>query len=500
MGEIVGLQQVRRLLLSLNKEEVGTLKRFLTLRRKKTKTLQIVELVLNSKQISDTRIRETVTPGNSASTFSALLSELRNKIFEVIALDMNIARKPSHGSYHQAKYWARKRMITAEVLLGRGCADDAIQLYDEIIEKCREFEIYATLIEALTIKRNLVAIFQGEVSLSEMQQQIDHYSDGKAAYEKAWFYHDYIGSIHNFTSNTSEAFRSIVNVVDELEDEYLKSSSKSCLYYFTFVKLYVLEKQGNFEEGLSILRSLRPVVVNAPPLSLPIRLAKVDLSIANVLLMLKRPLEAIPFAKSASSLYKDKFNHGLAKEQLFLAYFHVGEALKAHNAIKSLVANTESNKAFYKARRYYYHACVHMISGRCKVAHEKLQFTKALDTDKNGWNIAVRILDIMNQIEWGGLNHSGDAKSVNLKNHIYKTKKLKPISKRNLAILEILKALIKEGANFSRVAEQMADTLGKLSGEEGGFGWDMTSPELIRFDAWFKSKVEEVEYRYDLVH
>lgn len=101
----------------------------------------------------------------------------------------------------------------------------------------------------------------------------------------------------------------------------------------------------------------------------------------------------------------------------------------------------------------------------------------------------------MNQINWGGLHHSADAHIDNLYQHINKTKKLKQISKRDLLILQILKRLVRESFDFEKVSELEVEALNALRQDQS---WSMTSPELIRFDAWFQSKVQKVAYRYDI--
>lgn len=73
---------------------------------------------------------------------------------------------------------------------------------------------------------------------------------------------------------------------------------------------------------------------------------------------------------------------------------------------------------------------------------------------------------------------------------------MKRVNKRHLLILQVLKALVRNGFDFDVVAKKEQEALEELRNDES---WNMTSPELIRFDAWFQSKVQKVTYRYNLV-
>lgn len=492
------LNSLRNQLRSLSKDELGTLKAFLVIHNKKPKTLTLVNMLLDSDS-TDQEIKQKLCPSGKASAFSTLISDLRERLHDSLLLNNNLKRRNIYEDSQRQKAWVAKKMIVCDILIDKGVMEDALELYDKIIERSVEYEFYTPLIEALTVKRNLISVFEGEESLGNIQQRIDHYRTCKEAVEHARMLYQQLVAVSYFKSTDLHQLEVLRAQVAQLEESFIINHSKTLFYYLVRVKLYILEKEKKFKESISLLQSLQQAVKSSKALKSTKKKAWVELLLTDMHLIINQCNDAVTPARKAVSLFKTgSFNQLLAREYLFLSNFHNGKFGEAHSEIKSLVSSTPSKYAFYKAKRYYFHAGVLLILGRHKYAHDCLQFTKALDSDKNGWNIAVRILDIMNQIEWGGLSHSADAHIDNLRNHIYTTKKLKPISTRHLAILDVLKALVKEGFNFNLVAEQKAEVLHKLSSDQQGYEWSMTSPELIRFDSWFMSKVRKVKYRYDL--
>ncbi len=414
-------------------------------------------------------------------------------------LENNSSRRSSYSEFKRADIWVKKRFIVSEMLFQRNALDQIYQLYDRIIEKCIQFEIYDTLVETLLRKRNLVSVREGKLALNEVSRQIEYYQKCKIVFDTAEHYFFQLSASVNFSSEP-EQNEFVHSAIKELAEAYDKYNSKNIYFYLSLLKLYKLEIQNDLDGAIELLGGLRQVILSSPAINRPQKRELVEINIANLYLRLNNAEGCNYHASLLITISsEDTFNISLAKEHLFMSEFHLGNFGKAHLIIKNLLVNTSPRDTFYKAKRYYYHACVLFLQRRHKYAHDCLQFTKALDADKNGWNIAVRILDIMNQIQWGGLYHSADAHIDNLRDHIFKTRKIKPITPRNLAILDILKALVKEGFNFDTVAAQKASVLQKLSSGNEDYEWNMISPELIRFDAWFMAKVKKVEYRYDLV-
>lgn len=489
------------LLNALSKEEVRTLKGLLTTHRKAPKTLQIVEAILRDDQANEEDLKEIVSPGSPVSTFSTMLGDLRNKIYEVLAMDVNIHRKNGYAEYRRINFWARKKIISIDILCGRGLSREASELCEEVIQKCTDHEQYGPLIDALLFKKNLVAVHDGSDALAEVQKQVVFYKGVKESLDQAMHYFERLTADVHFHLHPEIHLKEVQKWVSEMESDYLEYGSKSQLYFLTRVKLYVLEHEKKLPDAIEMLLKLRQMILVTPAIHSPLKLGAIEMSIADVALRMNDSSLALSSAGASVNLFEEgSFNQMLVSDLKFLAEFHSGYLTAATSTMQQSLRSELSRKhPFYHAKRNYYLACVFLLRGRNKKAHMKIQETTALDKDKNGWNIAVRILDIMNQINWGGLYNSADAHIDNLYEHIRKTRKIKPISKRNLLILDILRQLVKDGFDFKETRSKMVDQFVRLSKDEEESVWDMCSPELIRFEAWFASKVRDVTYTYDLV-
>lgn len=499
MSKIDSIQTIRSLLSIMTAEEISSLKRVITVRNKHSKSLRLVELLLSKNHYSDIAIREKVSTLGASSAFFNLLGSLKKRILETLGRDFNIDRKELYSEQKRIRFWARKRLNSADILFSRGLKKEALILYDQIIAKCEELEVYDVLIEALIFKRNILAIRQGKIALKEIQSKIEFYQKAKDSYEKARFHFYWLAANVNQRGLPVDQSTIIEPVVKKLQNEYCTHHSKSQYYYLRLLELYVLEQKEQFESAIELLMILKQVVQNSPAIKAKPKLARIELSLAENQLFLNNPKAAADHAHESLSNYRHGlFNQLIAGDIAFLANFHAGQFTEAEKIV--LFTTSEQNSitnSFYHARRHYFAAAIHFLRNRNRKAHLNLLQTKSLDGDKNGWNIAVRILSIMNQVNWGGLYNNADAHIDNLYQHINKTKKLKPISKRHLLILDVLKRLVKEGFDFKITAEIEKERLAQLSADKE---WNMTCPELIRFDAWFKSKVDAVNYRYDLIY
>jgi hypothetical protein len=119
-----------------------------------------------------------------------------------------------------------------------------------------------------------------------------------------------------------------------------------------------------------------------------------------------------------------------------------------------------------------------------KNAHLYIQKASKLLSDKSGFGLGIRMLEIMNFIKWEKFEQL-DSALINLKNHITLLKKGGKIKPRYIFIYKILLKLHTSGFDYKDTFRLHKDKLRLMNGEDRFYAFDFRGPELIRFDTWF---------------
>lgn len=497
------IASVRRLLVKLTQEEVAILRRYLLPSRasKKPKTLKIVDLILDPRGHNDDVIQKRVSPEASDNTFAILIADLKKKIQEVLIMDINLDRKGIYPQIKKVKYACRKHLITIDIFFKRGLTHEAFILLDKVIAKAKSFELFDIAAEALYTKSSATVKRVGVKGMHELFDESNYYQKCHEVVMQAQILYNQI---------TAEAsFHQYADIVDRIESKFQAIQeqlthypSETAWYHLSVCKLFILQEQKNYLEADHLLNEMLVRVKKSKAIRMARRIGIAHMRLADNALMANDPQSALDNAEAATDyLDQGNFNNQLAREFVFISSIHLGKTEHLTNLIKGLINDTGKEKSpFYFAKRKYYHACLLVLRNRNKYAHICLQECGALDTDKDGWNIALRILNIMNQISWGGLYDSAESHIENLYQHINKTRKLSEVTPRQLAILDILKALVRDGFDFELVSKKKEKEIRLLSSGDKGYEWQMNSTEVIRFDSWFKARSKQLAYRFDVTN
>ncbi|MBK7441259.1 MAG: hypothetical protein IPI65_06945 [Bacteroidetes bacterium] len=112
-----------------------------------------------------------------------------------------------------------------------------------------------------------------------------------------------------------------------------------------------------------------------------------------------------------------------------------------------------------------------------------------MKTDKTGWALGYRILEIMSLVEL----ENYDALPYRLDTF---RKQLSKITKENVSrpklFLLIMNRLIKDNFDFKLVNQKQAESLQLLRDGKDKYFWNPRSYEVIRFDEWWDTKLKKV--------
>jgi hypothetical protein len=129
----------------------------------------------------------------------------------------------------------------------------------------------------------------------------------------------------------------------------------------------------------------------------------------------------------------------------------------------------------------------HFAIGHFAEAWRILQQSPFLLQHKFGWNIPMRILEIMLLIELRQLD-AVDFPLESLRKQLRKAEIPSPKIQRYESILHLLKALQKTGFSFAKLPRNCQTELASLSPKASPIGWEILQGEVIPFQDWFSEK------------
>ena len=266
-------------------------------------------------------------------------------------------------------------------------------------------------------------------------------------------------------------------------------------YYYLLFKAFHLELEDELEKSCSTWMELIALVQGNKYLNSTHGLANAYINLARVYLLvfdfercssaLKRTLQLIKyFDPHASTYYNFKF----------LCGFYSGSKKSIELNLEILVSYLYSGIiVLYVADMVkFYHSCIKFIESEYSASYFLLNDVKALEQDKEAWNIAIRVLSIMNQIELENYEIA-DNLIDNLRKYHERIKKTLIVSKRDEKIIQILIALSGHSYHFRTTYRKKSDAFNLLDSMDTNYRWKIVSPEMIVFHEWFKAKTENTK-------
>jgi hypothetical protein len=181
------------------------------------------------------------------------------------------------------------------------------------------------------------------------------------------------------------------------------------------------------------------------------------------------------FIKQRINLYLLILNHvNNLNDSIGFQYY-----LKRLNSLGDLKVYSEYYRLFLLNLATHLH-----LTANYKDCQLALNEASPLLTDKSGFGLGIRILEILNFIKWDKKDQVETA-LLNLKNHIAFLKNGGKIKPRYLYIYKILVKLHSYGYDYKETFRLHKEKLHQMNGDQREYAWEFRGPELLRFDLWF---------------
>lgn len=442
----------------------------------------------NEREISDAELTKHV----STSNLSSLKYLLTEKIYDALLLNKHIENKTVFNPREQIVFGLKKKILLIKCLhrtLNQGRIETVIFLLAETIKISKENEVYDVLIESLILQKQLRGIRSGVSEYELINKEILFYESCFKAIQTAQdaFYRltlnkEFVNSLSN--KDLEKHLRISIN---QMEIDYKKTKSQEVNYYKHMLQIALFEHEKNFKEAISYCKKLLTLVKKSTVLYSKDRIgfAMGNLSLFNVLMGNYK--EAALNAKNAQQFHiHNSFNHLTLKEQEFFSCFYGNNYKEAIKCTEEMLQHSLSDTGGYRKSKFiYYQACVLFATNQFKEALQLLNKSLEIEKDKTGWNIALRILNILVFIELNKINEASRALEA-LRKYMERLTKSDDVKTRDILIIKLLREIEKDGFKLNNQNVSAVKMLKELSEKNKPNSWNYYTPELIPFHEWVK--------------
>ena len=440
-------------------------------------------------ELDDSQIESLIYSRKSGTAFPRLILRLKDKLFESLLLSVNLERPNAYSERGRALHEIRKGISQAQILQDRGVWDSVLIILNECIEKAAKYEHYEEWAAALRVQMEMKTVDRGKSIFETENRQYEKVIKCLLASKKALEYYHQLGSEIQFKA-ASVSLEALEKQIKELQTDLEQTGSANVAYFLHYLETHYYQEKRQFKAATVTLKQQAELVEFHPALHSPSRLAGVFINLAWNEIYTRHFAGALRYAERVEKLIPEKhFNLFQCYETCFYAYFYTGKYEKALDKINTLLKQDSSSTAEYRiGKREYQKACVLFILEKYDQVHKILLDLNPIENDHEGWNIGLRVLHIMNDIELEKTENAFN-RIENMRKHIDKLKKGNRENPRDVLKYEILRTLVNTRFDFMETRKKKKQELDKLSSNDSIYSWRILSPELIVFNQWVESKV-----------
>lgn len=491
------MENLHLLLNSLSRAQLRLLRKFLTCFSSRgegdAKTLHLLELLLetSTSPVLESCSRQLYN-AEPDTRILKLKSRLKSKVLDALLLDINLEHRGLFDKKELATIKIRKKLAQYSYLSYKfGDKPIVKQLIDEVIQLSKKFEHYSGVIEGLKFKKYYKGFRIGEKEFHAINKELEFYEACSKAVGKAADYYYLKMMKGNFKGNVDqrESQNFLRECIADLKKEYEYTRSATVGFYLKYLEQFYHENNSNFEAAREACLQQLSIVNKHPAVYRKQRVGIIYDNIAQFDILLSDYKRAVNNALAAQKHFlKKSVNYFISKEIEFEALFYAEEFQKAKTVSATLVNAVASQSGDFRSAKYrFFRANVLFMLGEYREALKLLSERLELSKDKSGWEIAIRVLMIMNHLELERYDYVSQLVE-GLRRHMDRHGKQTEMRERDRTIIKVMQKMVIRGFDPGQISEKELNLLRQLASKDGKQKWEPLTPELIPFHEWAARK------------
>ena len=435
---------------------------------------------------------------NSIDAFRKLSDRLLERLYQVISNEINFqVDKEQYSEVFLAKIQVKRGILTLQSLQLKGLPFSWIKKYlNRLINICN---LYEFLEDSLFLLRNLYQIhiseddFENALSCKNEIEKKSEYIKYLIAGEFNNYL--YIESVQHKSIDDKTLISKIKLAVEEVSGYFEISKLNQLHYQKLMLELQLFHFEEDYYRAEEIIYMLIDITYKNPSIRFKGRIAQNFMNLAYTQFFLHKYEEAFENSKKAATFYMSNWHDiNLFRESGVFALIYLKKYQEADEALLQILETGEiGNKPEQLSKRHLMMAYIKYLLGDYKSAFKHLQETKEVESDREGWNLGIRMLNIYLTLSTEKVDLA-DQRIGSMRKHIERTAKMRHMRKRDMVIFRILSRLSRSGFDFKDTWEDSQKDFQLLKSDLSEYRWIPRSHELIIFDQWYESKMNGKPY------
>jgi hypothetical protein len=448
------------------------------------------------EQLNDDYILSQLQLKKSSNAYARLKSRIFSKILDRMSAEDFLQNDELIESNERAEVRVQKKLMQVKILMGKTSKSDPaniLHLVHEIIEEAKLYELYDSLVLAITYKKFILGFRQGYKEYSKIQKEIDHYRKlAKAKNDTNDFYYEFIINRDLISSlSKSELKKRLDEKVIELENSEYTTLSTRVQYFYKLFKLAQTQEQKRYSDSVDICLEILNLLDRSKAIAKQDRYGTIYLNLAHCQLYLRNFKQAAQTARAAQLYFGHKTTSYLkCKEQEFFATFYGEDHGRAIETLEILQKYNKQETGNIRADIYkFYEGCLAFDQGKFKESKRISNLALEILKDKPRWGLGVRYLKIMSLIELKEFEEARNA-IESLRKLIERSKNTpQEIVGRDLHIYRAFHEFAM--TDFSEEKNSLIYILKLLGNRESSHAWSMFTHEMIPVHKWMRRYLRE---------
>ncbi|MBK9637224.1 MAG: hypothetical protein IPO63_05210 [Bacteroidetes bacterium] len=310
-----------------------------------------------------------------------------------------------------------------------------------------------------------------------------------------FFIYKYIEHVQHKSIDDKSKINEIQLAIVDLEKYFIATNLQSINFIFLMLKLQLAHYEEQYELAEQIILEIIRISDQYSTLKKKGKFMQNYMNLAYTQFYLNKFEEAYLNALKATTEYLDQdFVLNNNREACVFALIYLNRYSEAEVWIaKMLSSGSVGNNPEQLSKRHLMMGVLKYLQNDFKGAFKHLQFTKEVETDREGWNLGIRMLNIYLTLSTEKVDLA-DQRINAMRKHIERTSKMRNLRKRDIIIFRILSHLSRSGFDFKETWEERKKDFALLRSNTPDCFWVPRSHELIIFDQWFEAKMNNRPY------
>jgi tetratricopeptide (TPR) repeat protein len=368
-------------------------------------------------------------------------------------------------------------------------------MYDSVCEIAEYYEFYDEWQQAIRMRLEITGTSQGEEIFERWRQKHDKVERiARACFDAYCIYTIWM---HRFKLRQPIPIQDpqLIKDIHHIKNAAEKTSSDQIHYYWLQLDAAFLQQQRNYRQARRSLEKLRALVENSRVLFTNHRLGNILLKLSENELHLHRFNRSIEYSQKAHALMQPgTLSEFQCLDAEFYGHFYNAHLSSSRMILQDLLNRDVGRSGLHRrSRRHFTLACILFLQGLYREANDLLLELTIIDADREGWNIALRTLLIMSDIE-RSLQDIAGKRIESARKHLRKLEAMEKTRPRDQLICESLKLLDQYNYDFKVAYQHLTAQFALLRSNHPDYRWEVKTPEMIIFHEWFFARVIKGEY------